>query len=161
MRCPPHSRTHAAPAVLAAVALLSLSACVGGEAPSDPYDLGAKPRDLSAAGACSIDGPLPDSGSRASHFPLVDGASWTYHHSNLLDLAWDETATLSATTYQGEDAFSLSDEEDAKRMRLLVDVKRTDVQKGTPVIDSPKPLPAVPYFDLDSTRVSAQFQVEL
>jgi hypothetical protein len=48
-----------------------------------------------------------------------------------------------------------------RRMRLLVDVKRTDVQKGTPVLDPPKPILAVPYFDLDSTRVTAQFQVEL
>jgi hypothetical protein len=48
-----------------------------------------------------------------------------------------------------------------KRMRFLFDVKRTDVQKGTPVIDSPKPLPAVPYFERDSTRVTVQFQVEL
>lgn len=48
-----------------------------------------------------------------------------------------------------------------KRLRILVDVKRTDVQKGTPVIESPKPLPAVPYFDLSSTRVTAQLQVEL
>jgi hypothetical protein len=48
-----------------------------------------------------------------------------------------------------------------KRMRLLVDVRRTDVQKGTPVLESPKPLPAVPYFDRSSTRVTAQFQLEL
>ncbi|HVY28133.1 MAG TPA: hypothetical protein VHB79_16360 [Polyangiaceae bacterium] len=48
-----------------------------------------------------------------------------------------------------------------KRVRVLVDVKRTDVQAGTPVIDSPKPLPAVPYFDVDSTRITAQLQVEL
>ena len=48
-----------------------------------------------------------------------------------------------------------------KRVRLLVDVKRTDVQAGTPVLDSPKPLPAVPYFDVDSTRITAQLQVEL
>jgi hypothetical protein len=48
-----------------------------------------------------------------------------------------------------------------KRVRFLVDVKRTDVQAGTPVIDSPKPLPAVPYFDVDSTRITAQLQVEL
>jgi hypothetical protein len=48
-----------------------------------------------------------------------------------------------------------------KRLRFLVDVARTDVEAGTPVIDSPKPLPAVPYFDLDSTRVTAQLQVEL
>ena len=48
-----------------------------------------------------------------------------------------------------------------KRLRFLVDVARTDVEAGTPVIESPKPLPAVPYFDLDSTRVTAQLQVEL
>jgi len=48
-----------------------------------------------------------------------------------------------------------------KKVRFLVDVRRTEVEHGTPVIDSPKPLPAVPYFDLDSTRVTAQVQVEL
>jgi hypothetical protein len=48
-----------------------------------------------------------------------------------------------------------------KRVRFLVDVARSDIEAGTPVIDSPKPLPAVPYFDLDSTRVTAQLQVEL
>lgn len=48
-----------------------------------------------------------------------------------------------------------------KAVRLLFDVKRTDVQRGTPVIDSPKPLPAVPYFDRSNTRVTAQLQVEL
>lgn len=48
-----------------------------------------------------------------------------------------------------------------KRARFLVDVKRTDAQRGTPVIDSPKPLPAVPYFERDNTRVTAQFQLEL
>ena len=48
-----------------------------------------------------------------------------------------------------------------KQMRFLVDVKRTDVQKGTPVIDPPKPLPAFPYFDRSSTGVTAQFQLEL
>ncbi len=48
-----------------------------------------------------------------------------------------------------------------KRARFLVDVKRTDTQRGTPFIDSPKPLPAVPYFERDSTRVTAQFQLEL
>lgn len=48
-----------------------------------------------------------------------------------------------------------------KRVRFLVDVRRTNVQKGTPVIDSPKPLPAFPYFDRSSTRVTAQVQLEL
>ena len=48
-----------------------------------------------------------------------------------------------------------------KRLRLLFDVRRTDVQAGTPVLESPKPLPAMPYFDLDSTRVGVQLQAEL
>lgn len=48
-----------------------------------------------------------------------------------------------------------------KRLRLVLDVVRSDVQRGTPVIDSPKPLPAFPYFDRKSTRVSAQLQLEL
>jgi len=48
-----------------------------------------------------------------------------------------------------------------KRLRLLFDVTRIDVQRGTPVLESPKPLPAVPYFERDSTRVGAQLQLEL
>ena len=48
-----------------------------------------------------------------------------------------------------------------KKMRLLFDVRRTSVQKGTPVLDSPKPLPAFPYFDRSSTRITAQLQLAL
>lgn len=48
-----------------------------------------------------------------------------------------------------------------KQLRFLVDVTRTDVQRGTPVLESPKPPPAVPYFARDSTRLSAQLQLEL
>jgi hypothetical protein len=48
-----------------------------------------------------------------------------------------------------------------KKMRLLFDVRRTSVQKGTPVLESPKPLPALPYFDRSSTRITAQLQLEL
>jgi hypothetical protein len=114
----PGSTPHAATSFLIAVALLAPLAsggCVGGGAPTDPYDLGVKAPDISAvAGAGSIDTPPPKAGSRESHFPLVDGASWTYHHTNLVDPAWDETATLTASTYKGEDAFVLSDQEDAQ-----------------------------------------------
>ena len=48
-----------------------------------------------------------------------------------------------------------------KRLRVLLEVRRSNVQKGTPVIDSPKPLPAYPYFDRSSTRLTAQLQLEL
>jgi hypothetical protein len=99
---------------LAALFSTALAGCVGGEAPSDPYDLGRRPTLEASAGAGSIDGPPPAAGSRESHFPLVDGASWTYRHTNLLDDPWDETDDVAATTYKGQDAFILSDQEDAQ-----------------------------------------------
>jgi hypothetical protein len=46
-------------------------------------------------------------------------------------------------------------------MRLVLDVTRTDVQRNTPLIDQPKPLPETPYMRLDDTRVVTQFQVVL
>jgi hypothetical protein len=101
------------PRALASVALATVG-CVGGGAPSDPYDLGRKPDYSSSAGASSVDGPAPSAGSKQSHFPLIDGTRWTYHHSNLVDDPWDETDTVTATTYEGEDAFVLSDQEDAQ-----------------------------------------------
>jgi hypothetical protein len=97
-----------------AFSAVALAGCVGGGAPGDPYDLGRKPTIEAAAGAGSIDGPPPAAGSKQSHFPLVDGTSWTYHHTNLVDDPWDETDEVVATTYKGEDAFVLSDQEDAQ-----------------------------------------------
>jgi len=93
---------------------LSLGACVGGGAPSDPYDIGRAPDRAGSAGASSVDGPRPRAGGRLSHFPLVDGTRWTYHHTTLVDDPWDETDTVTSTTYQGQDAFILSDQEDAE-----------------------------------------------
>jgi hypothetical protein len=49
----------------------------------------------------------------------------------------------------------------SKTVRFLIDVTRTDVQRYTPVIEQPLPLPAWPYYDLDNTRVVAQLQVEI
>lgn len=95
------------------LAALLLSGCVGGGAPADPYDLGPKAT-RSSGGGGSIDGPIPDAGSQQSHFPLVDGATWTYHHNNLLDEEWDETTSVSETRYEGQVAFILSDQEDAE-----------------------------------------------
>lgn len=95
------------------LAAVLLSGCVGGGAPSDPYDLGPKPA-LSVGGSGSVSGAIPDAGSKQSHFPLVDGASFTYHHTNLLDDPWDETDSVSETTYDGQTAFILSDQEDAE-----------------------------------------------
>ena len=90
---------------------LSLSGCVGGGAPADPYDLGPKAV-IATGGSSSLEGPIPDAGSKQSHFPLVDGATWTYHHTNLLDEEWDETTSVGETTYRGQTAFAFSDQED-------------------------------------------------
>jgi hypothetical protein len=93
---------------------LALVGCVGGGAPADPYDMGRRPDVSSSAGAGSIDGPVPAAGSKQSHFPLVDGTRWTYHHTTPVDDPWDETDTVTRGTYQGQDVFVLSDEEDAQ-----------------------------------------------
>lgn len=99
---------------LALALALTTAGCVGGGAPADPYDLGQKPQVVSDAGAGRLQGETPTAGSRQSHFPLVDGASWTYHHTNLLDDPWDETDTMAAASYAGTDAFVFSDQEDAQ-----------------------------------------------
>jgi hypothetical protein len=46
-----------------------------------------------------------------------------------------------------------------ENVRFLVDVKRTDVQADTPVLEQPEPIPFYPYLELDNTRVFAQAQL--
>jgi hypothetical protein len=114
-RTMPPSRIRSEPLLVLACGAFTLAACVEGGAPSDPYDLGVKRPDIvAAAGAGSIDEPPPAAGSRESHFPLIDGTSWTYHHTNLVDDPWDETDTVTAGIYQGADVAVLEDEEDAQ-----------------------------------------------
>jgi hypothetical protein len=48
-----------------------------------------------------------------------------------------------------------------KRIRWLFAVTRTDVQPSTPFLEQPKPLPYVPYFAIDHTRVTLQLQLEI
>ena len=104
--------------------------CVGRGAPSDPYALPGRDPDMTAAaGASGLEGPAPDAGSKQSHFPLVDGATWTYRHTSAAEAPWDEVATLSASRYQGKDAFVLADEEDAEGARS----RSTQVVDGTRV----------------------------
>jgi hypothetical protein len=49
----------------------------------------------------------------------------------------------------------------SKTVQLVIDFTRTDVENGTPVIEQPLPLPAVPYLDLDHERVTAQLQLQI
>lgn len=93
---------------------INVTGCVGGGAPSDPYDLGARQPDVVGSGGAGDVGEPLVAAARDSHFPLTDGATWTYHHTNLIDDPWDETDTVVATTYDGKDAFIFSDEEDAE-----------------------------------------------
>ena len=48
-----------------------------------------------------------------------------------------------------------------KSVRTLIDVTRTDVDAETPALDPPLPLVMPPYYELDSTRVTAQLQVAM
>jgi hypothetical protein len=45
--------------------------------------------------------------------------------------------------------------------KLVLDVTRTDVEDGSPIVDQPLPLREIPFNDLSSTRVTAQLQVAL
>jgi hypothetical protein len=117
--------------------------CVGDDAPDDePSGAAGISGNRSRAGssaaagsggsggnaACTKaggDSKLPAAGSKDSHFPVIPGSTWTYHHENPTKAPWDEFASLEATTYMGCDAFLLQDEEDAQgektRSTLIVD----------------------------------------
>ncbi len=105
-----------------------LLGCVGGGAPSDPYALPERKIEIVAAAGAPGGGELPAAGSKRSHFPLVDGASWVYRHTNWLEESWDESATLSATSDGETEAFVLSGEEDSAgeqtKSTLVVDGTR-------------------------------------
>lgn len=127
----PHPKPRSPALRLLALGLISaLSAgCVGGAAPSDPYALpGETPKSAGSAGSGGATLEATAAGSRDSHFPLIEGASWVYRHTNLVDEPWDEAAAMTATTYQGADAHVLADEEDARgeqtRSTLVVDGTR-------------------------------------
>lgn len=107
---------------------LSGAACVGGDAPEDPFDTGNG--GTGGKGGAGGTGGSADAGSggsksfkagaKDSHFPLVDGATWTYRHEYPQDpgkMPWDEVATMRATTYKDAPAFILEDEEDAQGER--------------------------------------------
>jgi hypothetical protein len=49
----------------------------------------------------------------------------------------------------------------SKHARVLFDITRTDVEKGSPVLDQPLPLQVPPYLDLSNTRLVGQLQVEM
>lgn len=65
------------------------------------------------SGGAGAPAPLT-AGARDSHFPLVDGSSWVYHHTKPATAAWDETDTARATTYMGKAAILFEDQEDAQ-----------------------------------------------
>lgn len=107
---------------------LSGAACVGGDAPDDPLDSGNGGK--GGKGGSGGTGGSSDAGSggskaltagaKDSHFPLVDGATWTYRHEYPQDpgkMPWDEVATMRAATYEDAPAFILEDEEDAQGER--------------------------------------------
>ena len=124
--------------------------CVGGDAPDDEVDAGSK---AGAGGSGGSGGAKADAGSGGSnvlkagaadsHFPLVDGATWTYRHEypqNPGKTPWNEVATMRATTYMDKSAFILEDEEDAQGERsastMLIDGTRIQrVYKEVKVAD--------------------------
>lgn len=49
----------------------------------------------------------------------------------------------------------------SKNARFLLDVTRTDVEKGSPLLDQPTPLQVPPFLELNNTRLVGQLQVEM
>jgi hypothetical protein len=82
--------------------------CVGGDAPSDAYAMPGQRPEVVSTSTHESAAPPPRAGSKASRSPLVDGASWVYQHTNLVDAAWEEAATLTASTYARADALVLT-----------------------------------------------------
>ena len=73
----------------------------------------------------------PEPGAKDSHYPLIDGATWVYHHEypqNPGRMPWDEIANMRMGTFEDEPAFILEDEEDAQGERssstMLIDGTR-------------------------------------
>lgn len=91
---------------------LLLSAC-GQQAPGTEEDgmggTGSDPTPSPVGGGGDATGGGPvDEPTSADYFPLVDGSSFVYLHS----AGWQETITVSATTYEGNPAFLLSETAD-------------------------------------------------
>lgn len=129
---------------LSVCALSVGSGCVGGDAPDDPFDTknggsggssGGKGGSTANAGSGAVGGKggtgggsnagsggssATGAGAKGSHFPLVDGATWTYRHEYPAEpgrMPWDEIANMRATTYMDKPGFILEDEEDAQGER--------------------------------------------
>ena len=109
--------------------VLCTSGCVGGDAPDDPFAVGDGGRSGAQAAAGSSGSSSPkggaggsggtsvngiEPGSKGSHFPLIPGSTWSYHHENPTKQPWDEVVTLEATTYKDKPGFILNDQEDAQ-----------------------------------------------
>lgn len=105
--------------------VLCTSGCVGGDAPDDPFAVGGGGRSGASAaagstapkggaGAAGGNASGVQAGSKDSHFPLIGGATWNYHHENPTKQPWDEVVTLVDTTYKDQPAFIMNDQEDAR-----------------------------------------------
>jgi hypothetical protein len=123
------SRAVSLASVAIGLCLTAAVGCVGGDAPDDEVDAGAKAGSGGSggtggsktdAGSGGANSTLLKAGAADSHFPLVDRATWTYRHEypqNPGKTPWDEIANMHATTYMDKPAFILEDEEDAQGER--------------------------------------------
>lgn len=129
------SRAVSLASVAIGLCLTAAVGCVGGDAPDDEVDAGnagagakggsggaggSKPPDAGSGGSSGSGSTALKAGAKDSHFPLIDGATWTYRHEypqNPGKAGWDEIANMHATTYEGKAAFVLEDEEDAQGER--------------------------------------------
>ena len=140
---------------------LGFGGCVGGDAPKDPFDVGGSGKagtssagkagsssagkggteagssaragssgqDAGAAGSGGSAEIVP--GSKQSHYPIVVGSTWTYHHTNPTKQPWDEIDMIETATYMDKPASALTDEEDGQgeKTRSLLVVQGSGVYR--------------------------------
>ncbi|HKP59424.1 MAG TPA: hypothetical protein VJV78_22020 [Polyangiales bacterium] len=88
--------------------------------------------------------------------------SWdTNGQTETLHDDWVQTCDLGDTDDFIKDLGFAGRDVGAERLRLLVDATQTNVQPNTAALEQPRPLPAIPYFDLDNTELVAELQLEI
>lgn len=110
--------------------LCSLLAACGQQAPGTEDDgmggMGSNPTPSPVGGGGGGTGGGPGAPTLAEYHPLVDGASYVYRHSK----GWDETISISSTTYEGAPAFMVSESTDPDGERA----ESIFVRSGTKVL---------------------------
>lgn len=109
---------------LGVVLCAAVPACSQVDPMTSTGDASESGQDPTAADGTDTDPPPPLDGD---YYPLVDGATWTYRHTDSGGLVWNEVVHMREVDYQGMTAYEAEDNEDANNESTLA----TLVRNGT------------------------------